>query len=164
MGLCIVRVRQVYAYFSVFLTYLWTAFFDTNHVIALVSPSSKPTVGFHPTSLYNLLVSGQRLSGSSFVSGRYSIGDAHSITSLILFAKSRMVTPRASRFYCQIVDSLNDAKPNTKLINIFPAYDDVIVALAADATSKCCGKGSSSQMETRLPNRVPNRHKRAKGE
>ena len=62
-------------------------FFDTNHIIALLSPSSKHTFGFHPTTFSSLLAL-----GSAFEDLWNSMADLRLVTSSTLFAKSSMLT------------------------------------------------------------------------
>ena len=60
-------------------------------MIVLFSPSSKAMVGFQPTSLSSLVVSGHRLFGSSFGKGWNVTEDLHLVSSLIFVASSKMV-------------------------------------------------------------------------
>jgi len=65
--------------------------FFENHIIVFLRPSSKFTFGFQPTNVSSLVVSGQRLFGSSFGCGWNVISDFDFVISLIFVASSRMV-------------------------------------------------------------------------
>ena len=60
-------------------------------MIVRFNPSSKLMLGFQSTKFSSLLVSGQRLFGSSFGNGWNVISDLHFVISLIFVASSSMV-------------------------------------------------------------------------